>query len=102
EQFQLVSGNFLFLDGDDLADAVRRIDDMLAGLEPLTLCRLLLLGCHTPKTPVLNGAERFARRAGSFKRGTQRPDPEACRRDRRAIAWPQVTRVRIFDSPFSD
>ena len=48
EELQLVTGNFLLVDGHDLSDAMRGIDDVLAGLETVTRCRLLLLGggCH--------------------------------------------------------
>ena len=41
EQLELGAGDLLLLDGDDLADAVGRIDDELVGLEALTLGRLL-------------------------------------------------------------
>src|SRR6478752_9424318 len=47
-----MSRDHLFVDGDDLADAMRRIHDELAGLEAVTLRRLLLLNCHTPCTPI--------------------------------------------------
>src|SRR5690606_38525426 len=53
EQFQLVARDFLLLDGGDLPDAVRRIDDELAGLEAIACRGLFLLGSHTPQTPVL-------------------------------------------------
>jgi hypothetical protein len=33
EKFQLVAGDFLFLDAEDLADAVRRIDNEITGIE---------------------------------------------------------------------
>src|ERR1043166_3648958 len=39
EQLELVAGDFLFLDGDDLADAMGRVNDKLVGLEALTLGR---------------------------------------------------------------
>ena len=34
EQIELEAGHLLRVDADDLADAVGRIDDVLAGLEP--------------------------------------------------------------------
>ena len=37
EQLELVAGDFLLLDGQDLADAVSRVDDVFVGLEPVTL-----------------------------------------------------------------
>src|SRR5262249_4371327 len=40
EQFELGAGNLLFLDGDDLAHAMRGIHDELASLEALPLRRL--------------------------------------------------------------
>ena len=39
EQLELVAGDFLLLDREDLADAVRRVHDILVGLEPVTLRR---------------------------------------------------------------
>ena len=41
EQLQLGAGDFLLLDGHDLADPVGRIDDEFVGLEALSLGRLL-------------------------------------------------------------
>ena len=41
EEFELGARNLLFLDRDDLAHAVGRIDDELVGLKALTLGRLL-------------------------------------------------------------
>ena len=40
EQLELVAGDFLLLDREDLADAVGRVHDILVDLEPVTLRRL--------------------------------------------------------------
>src|SRR5205807_5780206 len=39
EQLELVAGDFLLLDGHDLANTVSRVDDELVGPKPLTLSR---------------------------------------------------------------
>src|ERR671931_2852150 len=68
----------LLVDGDDLADAMRRIHDELAGLEAVTLRRLLLLNCHTPCTPVRRRRLTPAKplRPGTARFATQaREDP---------------------------
>ena len=44
EQLELGAGDLLLLDGQDLADAVGRIDDELVGLEALSLGSLLIAG----------------------------------------------------------
>src|SRR5690606_35390599 len=47
EKLQLEPRHLLLLNGDDLANAVRRIDDILVRLVALTLGSLLVYGGHT-------------------------------------------------------
>ena len=65
EQFQLVARDFLLVDRDDLADAMRRIDDVLAGLETVPaaadfFCWVIV--AITPLTPFCCRGARLNRK----------------------------------------
>src|SRR5690606_30978310 len=77
EEFQLVPCDLLILDSDDLADAMRRIDDILARLETLPGRGLFLLVCHTPCTPCYR-----TRRVARTDLASRTPVARGCDRDR--------------------
>src|SRR5262249_52636547 len=70
EQLKLRPGHLLLFDGHDLADAVRRIDDELVGLEALALGRLLWGHSRHYSLLWLLTAERFGHGSSTARAAT--------------------------------
>ena len=86
EQLELGARDLLLLDGDDLADAVGRIDDEFVGLEALALGRLL--GVIPGTTPCSGLRRPSALATGAHGAAVPREACEVRRTRQRLVSWP--------------